>query len=127
MESAMDTISLSSLGMVMETLEEGVLFLDKQRNIVAINPAAKHMIGRDQDEIIGKSCPTLFPGTPCAHTCEESGKCSLMEGDLEGDKLVQDFVVARQDGVLVPLHMWATALPMDESRAHWGAGRRNRP
>jgi PAS domain S-box-containing protein len=122
----MDTISLASLGMVMETLEEGVLFLDEKRNIVAINPAAKHMIGRDQDDIIGKSCPTLFPGTPCAHTCEESGKCSLMEGDLEGDKLVQDFVVARQDGVLVPLHMWATALPLDESLAHCAVVLRNR-
>ena len=122
----MDTISLSSLGMVMETLEEGVLFLDEKRNIVAINPAAKHMIGRDHDDIIGKSCPTLFPGTPCAHTCEESGKCSLMEGTLEGDKLVQDFVVARQDGVLVPLHMWATALPTGESLAHCAVVLRNR-
>ena len=114
----MDTISLASLGMVMETLEEGVLFLDEQRNIVAINPSAAHMIGREHDDIVGKSCPTVFPGTPCARICEESGKCSLMEGTLEGDKLVQDFVVARPDGGLVPLHMWATALPMDESLAH---------
>jgi transcriptional regulator with PAS, ATPase and Fis domain len=122
----MDTISLASLGMVMETLEEGVLFLDEQRNIVAINPSAAHMIGRDHGDIVGKSCPTVFPGTPCARTCEESGKCSLMEGTLEGDKLVQDFVVARPDGGLVPLHMWATALPMDESLAHCALVLRNR-
>ena len=101
----MDTISLASLGMVMEALEEGVLFLDEQRNIVAINPSPVRMIGRKHDDVIDKSCPTVFPGTPCAHTCEESGKCSLMEGTLQADKLVQDFVVARQDGALVPLHM----------------------
>ncbi len=122
----MDTISLASLGMVMEKLEEGVLFLDKQRNIVAINPAATHMIGRKHGDIVGKSCPTMFPGTPCAHTCEESGKCSLMAGTVQGNKLVQDIVVARPDGMLVPLHMWATALPKDESLAHCAVVLRNR-
>jgi transcriptional regulator with PAS, ATPase and Fis domain len=122
----MDTISLASLGIVMERLEEGVLFLDEQRNIVAINPAAVHMIGRKHDDIVGKSCPTMFPGTPCAHTCEESGKCSLMAGTVQGNKLVQDIVVARPDGMLVPLHMWATALPTDESLAHCAVVLRNR-
>lgn len=122
----MDTISLSSLGMVMEKLEEGVLFLDEQRNIVAINPSAVHMIGREQDEIVGKSCPTLFPGTPCARTCEESGKCSLMGETAKESKLVQDIVVARPDGMLVPLHMWATALPLDEPLAHCAVVLRNR-
>ena len=122
----MDTISLASLGMVMEKLEEGVLFLDEQRNIVAINPSAVHMIGREQDEIIGKSCPTLFPGTPCARTCEESGKCSLMGETAKENKLVQDIVVARPDGMLVPLHMWATALPTDEPMAHCAVVLRNR-
>jgi PAS domain S-box-containing protein len=122
----MDTISLTSLGIVMEKLEEGVLFLDEQRNIVAVNPAAAHMIGRKHDDIVGKSCPTLFPGTPCAQACEESGKCSLMAGTVQGNKLVQDIVVARPDGMLVPLHMWATALPTDESLAHCAVVLRNR-
>ena len=122
----MDTISLASLGIVMEKLEEGVLFLDEQRNIVAINPSAAHMIGRKHGDIIGKSCPTLFPGTPCAHTCEASGKCSLMGAAAKEDKLVQDIVAARPDGVLVPLHMWATALPSDEPLAHCAVVLRNR-
>ena len=65
--------------------------------------------------------PPLFPGTPCARTCEESGKCSLMGATAKENKLVQDIVVARPDGMLVPLHMWATALPMDESLAHCNA------
>ncbi len=122
----MDMISLSSLGLVMEKLEEGVLFLDEQRNIVAINPSAAQMIGRQHGDIVGKSCPTVFPGTPCARTCEESGKCSLMGDAAKESKLVQDIVVARPDGMLVPLHMWATALPTDEPLAHCAVVLRNR-
>ena len=122
----MDTISLASLGIVMEKLEEGVLFLDEQRNIVAINPSAAQMIGRQHGDIVGKSCPTVFPGTPCARICEESGKCSLMGDTAKEKKLVQDIVVGRPDGMLVPLHMWATALPADESLAHCAVVLRNR-
>lgn len=122
----MDTISLASLDIVLGKLEEGILFLDEQRNVVAINEAAAHMIGREHDEIVGKLCPNLFPSTPCARTCEESGKCSLMAGTSHESKLVQDIAVARPDGALIPLHMWATALPQDEPLAHCAVVLRNR-
>ena len=122
----MDTISLANLNTVLEKLEEGVLFLDEQRNIVAINQAATQMIGRKQGDVVGMSCPSVFPGTPCAQTCEESGKCSLMVGAAKENKLVQDIVAARPDGVLVPLHMWATALTADKSRTHCAVVLRNR-
>ena len=123
---AVDTISLASLDIVLGKLEEGILFLDEQRNVVAINEAAAQMIGREHDEIVGKLCPNLFPSTPCARTCEESGKCSLMTGDSHESKLVQDIAVARPDGALIPLHMWATALPQEESLAHCAVVLRNR-
>ncbi|MDH4284397.1 MAG: sigma 54-interacting transcriptional regulator [Gallionellaceae bacterium] len=122
----MNAISLVSLNVVMEKLEEGILFLDKGRNVVSINPAAAQMIGRKHDDIVGKLCPSLFPGTSCAHVCEKSGKCSLMEADYSQEKkLIQDIVVARPDGVLVPLHMWATGLPTDGSLAHCAVVLRN--
>ncbi len=122
----MDTISLASLDVVFGKIEEGVLFLDEQRNVVAINQAAAQMIGYKHDDIVGKLCPSVFPGTPCAHTCEQSGKCSLMTDTVQEKKLVQDIVVARPDGIFVPLHMWATALPADESLAHCAVVLRNR-
>lgn len=122
----MDAISLGSLEIVLGKLEEGVLFLDEGRNVVAINEAAAQMIGRKHDEIIGKLCPNLFPSTPCARTCEESGKCSLMSSTAQDAKLVQDIAVARPDGALVPLHMWATALPQEEPVAHCAVVLRNR-
>lgn len=122
----MDAISLGSLEIVLGKLEEGVLFLDEQRNVVAINEAAAQMIGREHDEIIGKLCPNLFPSTPCARTCQESGKCSLMSSTSHDAKLVQDIAVARPDGALIPLHMWATALPQEEPVAHCAVVLRNR-
>ncbi|MBI4938227.1 MAG: sigma 54-interacting transcriptional regulator [Nitrosomonadales bacterium] len=123
----MNAISLASLNVVLEKLEEGVLFLDERRNVIAINPAAAQMIGRKHGDIVGKLCPSLFPGTGCAHTCEHSGKCSLMTADIKQEKkLVQDIVVARPDGALVPLHMWATALPSGGSLAHCAVVLRNR-
>jgi PAS domain S-box-containing protein len=122
----MDTIPLASLNVVLEKLEEGVLFLDEHRNVVAINHAAAQMIGRRHDEIIGRLCPSLFPGTGCAQTCEKSGECSLMAAGAGQDKrLVQDIVVARPDGALVPLHMWATALPASGAQAHCAVVLRN--
>lgn len=122
----MNTISLSNLNSVLEKLEEGVLFLDEQRNVVAINQAAALMIGRKQGDVVGKSCPSLFPATPCAHTCEVTGKCSLMAGTTIENKLIQDIVFARPDGTLVPLHMWATALLADKSQTHCAVVLRNR-
>ena len=122
----MDTISLASLNVVLEKLEEGVLFLDERRNVVAINPAAEQMIGRKHGDIVGRLCPSLFPGTGCAHVCEKSGKCSLMSASIRHEKkLAQDIVVARPDGVLIPLHMWATALPSSGSLAHCAVVLRN--
>lgn len=122
----MDIISLAGLGMVMEKIEEGVLFLDEQQNIVAINSAAAHMVGRKHGDIVGTNCRILFPGTPCGLTCEGGGKCSLMGETAHGNKQVQDIVVAHPDGMLVPLHMWATALPTDESLARGAIVLRNR-
>ncbi len=122
----MNKISLANLNVVLEKLEEGVLFLDEQRNVVAINKAATQMIGQKQGDVVGKSCPSLFPATPCAHTCEKSGSCSLMAGTVKENKLVQDIVVARPDGLLIPLHMWATALPEGKSQTHCAVVLRNR-
>ena len=122
----MDIISLAGLGMVMEKIEEGVLFLDEQQNIVAINSAAAHMVGRKHGDIVGTNCRILFPGTPCGLTCEGGGKCSLMVESAQGNKQVQDIVVAHPDGMLVPLHMWATALPTDESLTRGAIVLRNR-
>lgn len=121
----MGKISLTGLDMVLGMIEEGVLFLDEQRNVVAINEAAKQMMGRNHDQLIGKLCPSLFPKNPCSKTCERTKKCALVPAAQDG-KVAVDLAVTRPDGTLMPLHMWATALPKNESSAHCAVVLRNR-
>jgi two-component system response regulator HydG len=106
-------IALPGLSQFLDNLEEGILFLDQERHVVAINEAASRMLGQKQDAILNKLCPSLFEGTPCARNCGRIGHCTLMANAKRGKK-VQDLVVQRPDGVLVPLRMWAMVLPSDE-------------
>ena len=106
-------ITLPAFRQFLDNLEEGVLFLDQKRHVVAINEAASHMLGQQHDNILNKLCPSIFQGTACARSCEKRGHCTLMNNAIQGKK-VQDLVVNRPDGVLVPLRMWAMVLPSDE-------------
>lgn len=73
-------ITLTALNQFLDNLEEGILFLDRQRHVVAVNRAARQMLGKGQDEILGRFCPSLFQGTACARNCERQGSCALMTG-----------------------------------------------
>ena len=53
-------ITLSGLRQFLDNLEEGILFLDQQRQVVAINEAASRMLGQNHDNILNKLCPSLF-------------------------------------------------------------------
>ncbi len=106
-------IDLPGLRQFLDNLEEGILFLDQDRRVVAANEAASRMLGRDHDDILNKLCPSIFPGTACARNCEDRGQCALMASAKQSRK-VQDLVVHRPDGVLIPLRMWAMVLPSEE-------------
>jgi PAS domain S-box-containing protein len=105
-------INLPGLRQFLDNLEEGILLLDQQRRVVEINEAAIRMLGQNHDNILDKLCPSLFQGTECARSCEKRGHCTLMINAIQGKK-VQDLVVQRPDGVLIPLRMWAMLLPYD--------------
>jgi two-component system response regulator HydG len=51
--------------------------------------------------------------------------CALM-ANMSGEKLVQDLVVQRPDGELVPLRMWAMVLPSDADLAYCAVVLRDR-
>ncbi len=118
-------ITLSGLRQFLDNLEEGILFLDQARHVVAINEAASRMLGQNHDTILNKLCPTLFKGTSCARNCEKVGECTLMMSRKRSKK-VQDLVVQRPDGRLIPLRMWALLLPADEPLAHCAVVLRDR-
>jgi len=118
-------ITLSGLRQFLDNLEEGILFLDQQRHVVAINAAASRMLGQSHDNILNKLCPSLFKGTACARSCDKGGHCTLMKNAIQG-KNVQDLVVQRPDGMLMPLRMWAMVLPSDERLAYCAVVLRDR-
>lgn len=117
--------SLPGLRQFLDNLEEGILFLDQQRHVVAINEAASRMLGQNHDNILNKLCPSLFRGTACARSCDKRGHCTLMRKAIQG-KQVQDLVVQRPDGTLIPLRMWAMMLPLDEQLAYCAVVLRDR-
>jgi len=118
-------ITSPGLRQFLDNLEEGILFLDQQRHVVAINDAACHMLGQDPEITLNKLCPSLFQGTACARSCEKRGYCTLMDNAKHGKK-IQDIVVQRPDGVLTPLRMWAMVLPFNETLAYCAVVLRDR-
>ncbi|MCC4115388.1 sigma 54-interacting transcriptional regulator [Aromatoleum toluclasticum] len=105
--------SLATLRVFLDSLEEGVLFLDADRRVLEMNSAAGRMIGRDNPSVVDQLCPTLFFGTECARACEARGQCSLTPAKGEDDK-VQDIVLKNPAGH-IPLRMWAMLLPPNDS------------
>jgi transcriptional regulator with PAS, ATPase and Fis domain len=109
--------SIATFKDFLDSLEEGVLFLDAERRVLDMNRAAAATIGRNETEIINHFCPTLFAGTHCASACETRGHCSLTPARHEGGK-VQDVVIKGADGREVPVRMWAMLLPPNDSGLH---------
>lgn len=107
-------MTLPMLEMFLDSLEEGVLFLDKDRNVVAANRSASQMLGYEIDQLIGRLCPSVFSGTACAKACELRGRCSLTYDTTEF-KGSQDIALQRPGRAPVSLRMWAILLPPEES------------
>lgn len=56
-------MTIPMLKLFLDSLEEGVLFLDKDRKVVAVNRAATQMIGHEDENLISLLCPSIFKGT----------------------------------------------------------------
>jgi two-component system, NtrC family, response regulator HydG len=106
--------SLVTLRVFLDSLEEGVLFLDDGRKVLEMNQAAQRMLGQVDDSFVGQLCPSLFAGTACARECEIRGHCSLMRAQDESRK-IQDVVLKGADGADISLRMWAMLLPPNDS------------
>ncbi|MCM2251920.1 MAG: sigma 54-interacting transcriptional regulator [Ramlibacter sp.] len=106
--------SLATLRIFLDSLEEGVLFLDASRKVLDMNLAARRMLSQVDESFVGRLCPSLFVGTACARECESRGHCSLMRAQGE-DRKTQDVVLKGRDGSFVSLRMWAMRLPPGDS------------
>ena len=119
----MSCISIDGLNTVIDNLEEGVLFLDDKRTVVAINSAAADMIGRQDEPLIGTMCLSLFKETECGKDCAQRRVCSLL--DLEDGEKIHDLDLRRPDDTTISLRMWALPLP-GEAQANCAVVLRNR-
>lgn len=102
--------NLTTYAGFLDSLEEGVLFLDAGRNVLASNKAAARMVQRDDDSLTGRLCPSLFAGSACARSCEARGSCSLTP-ELGEDKKTQEITLKGADGQDRSLRMWAMRIP----------------
>lgn len=110
-------VTLQELKQVFDNLDEGIVFIDQDRHVVAINEAASRMLGQDRDATLNKLCHSIFQGTDCAKNCEKNDHCSLMV-ESKQERKFQDLVVRRPDGALVQLRMWAIVLPSKGQSRH---------
>ncbi|MBF0462894.1 MAG: sigma 54-interacting transcriptional regulator [Magnetococcales bacterium] len=102
--------SLARLAPFLDSLEEGILFLDRDRRLVNMNKAAATMLGQEPEQVIGQLCPSLFEGTACARACAKRGGCLLLPNREQSTQTL-DLTWKRQDGVLLFLRIWAILLP----------------
>lgn len=107
-------MTIPMLKSFLDSLEEGVLFLDKNRNVVAANRAATQMIGHEEGSRVNLLCPSIFKGTECAQACEKRGSCAL-NPDWKASDITQNIVLPRPDNSSVFLRMWAIFLPPAEN------------
>lgn len=117
----MRLMAASDVDIVIDNLEEGILFLDSSRHVITINQAALRMLGQKKafnikEDIIDQLCPALFPGASCAQDCEQTGICSLMNQDAEKEK-VEELSFTALNGKKVTLQMRAIALSSGEHLA----------
>lgn len=106
-------MNIPMLDPLLNSLEEGVLFLDENRTIISANHAATELLGHDVVNLTNKLCPSVFAGTACANACGVHGHCALTPDN--DDVSSQDIVLQRQDQSSVHLRMWAISLPHEEA------------
>jgi PAS domain S-box-containing protein len=96
---------------VVETIQEGVMIVDPNGSIVAVNQALSELTGFGAEELIGRSCATLNCAT-CRAKREQEGHhwCSLFE---LGRMNKQRCAVLRRDGRYVQVLKNASVLKND--------------
>lgn len=112
--------NLSELKPVFDSLEEGIVFIDHQKRVIAINKVACRILGQNSDAVLYKPCPEVFHGMDCAGGCNKNDLCTGMP-EADREEKFQDISVRRQDGVLVNLRMLSVELPSKKSLIFRGA------
>jgi two-component system, NtrC family, response regulator HydG len=92
---------------VVETMTDGLMVVDADGMIVAVNPATEHLTGYTREELIGSPCTILNCDHCSAHGSGNQFTCSLFKTRrIERRKCA----VTRKDGQIVPVMKNASVL-----------------
>ncbi len=79
--------------LIFEHIPHGIFTVDKFGNITDFNSAAERITGWDRDEVIGKSCATIFRSDHCERACFL--RHSIEIGEKHRD---EEVTITRKDG-----------------------------
>jgi len=100
---------------IVDTLQDGLMVLDPEGNILAMNPAAEKLTGYTADELVGRNCRTLNC-TGCELFGRGSGNqwCSLF---VKGNVKAKKCLISKKDRRAVHVVKNAAVLRDAEGRA----------
>ena len=111
-EKRIEHESRSSL--LLESISEGVFFLDKKGLCTFINPAAEKMLGYGTDELIGKSVHNMIHHSYSDGSHYPSKKCFMRDSYTTGaSHHITDEVFWREDQSSFPVEYYATPVEKD--------------
>ena len=86
---------------LLETMAEGLMVVDKEGNVLYLNPAAEKITGYSKDEAIGRPC-TIFNTSTCTILTDrgKQKKCPLFSEGCVSHKKCE---ILRKDGTVVHL------------------------
>lgn len=89
---------------ILENLQDGVYFVDKERRILFWNKGAERITGYKSDEIVGKDCASSN-----LNHIDEAGRplcivgCPLFATNIDGISRIEKVFVRHKDGHRIPL------------------------
>lgn len=113
-------MSIPTLKLFLDSLEEGVMFLDKERNVVAFNQAATQITGKGEARLINHLCPSIFTRTTCAIQCKKRDVCTMTRENTDSD-IIQDVTLHRPNQSSVHIRMRAIIFPPGEGSSPYCA------
>ena len=102
--SKAEAAAINGIQLAMNAVKSPMYSVDSEFNIIAVNNALAHAIGREVGECIGRKCNTLFTTHECKH-----GDCAVKRAMILGDFQSQD-TVGQFNGKMVPVSFDVTPI-----------------
>ncbi len=112
--------TLSSLQAILNTVVDGIITIDKDRNIRSFNLAASRIFGYSEEEVIGRNVNILMP----EHYRNSHDQFVLHYMDTADARIIgrggRELEAQRKDGVIFPIELGISEAEMDNERIFVG-------